>query len=113
MNLILKCKEQGAYTKHQRNTEQKLKRWYKKTSVENLNRVRTALKEKLAASTEKLRRKIVKERDIINREFLMNPKAVYRKFKTDKGIDIMNPPSNEEIGLFWKNIWGTEQQYIR
>ena len=52
MDLILKCKEQGAYTKHQRNIEQKLKRWYRKTSVENLNRVQTTLKEKLVASTE-------------------------------------------------------------
>ena len=68
VDLILKCKEQGEYTKHRRNIEQKLKRWYRKTSVENLNRVRTTLKEKLAASTEKLRgRKIVREREIINR----------------------------------------------
>ena len=112
VDLILKCKEQGAYTKHQRNSEQKLKRWCRKTSVENLNRVQTTLKEKFAASTQKLRRrKIVREREIINRKFLVNPKAVYRKFKADKGIDIMNPPSNEEIGSFWKNIWGTEQQY--
>ena len=41
----------------------------------------------------------------------MNPKAVYRKFKADKDIDIMNPPSNEEIGSFWKNNWRTEQRY--
>ena len=112
VDLILKCKEQGAYKKHQRNIQQKRKKWYRKTSVENVNRVRTTLKEKLATSTEKLRRrKIVREREIINRKFFMNPKAVYRKFKADKDIDIMNPPSNEEIGSFWKNIWGTGQQY--
>ena len=41
----------------------------------------------------------------------MNPKAAYRKFKATKDIDITNPPSNGEIGSFWKNIWGKEQQY--
>ena len=112
VDLILECKEQRAYTKHQRNIEQKLKRCYRKTSVENLNRVRTTLKEKLAASTEKLRRrKIVREREIINRKFLIDPKAVYGKFKADKDIDMTNPPNKVEIGSFWKNIWGTEQQY--
>ena len=112
MDLILKCKGQGAYTKHQCNIEQKLTRWYRKTSVENLNTVRTTLKGKFSGSTEKLRRrKIVREKEITNRKVLMNPKAAYRKFKADKDIDIMNPPSNEEIGSFWKNIWGTEQQY--
>ena len=62
-------------------------------------------KEKLAASTEKLRRrKIVREGEIISSKFLMNPKAVYRKLKAEKDIDIW-------IGSFWKNIWGTEQLY--
>ena len=59
--------------------------------MENLTHVRTVLKEKLGATAEKLRRrKVVREREIINK---MNPKAVYRKFKADKDIEIVNPPS--------------------
>ena len=112
VDLILKCKKEGKYTKHQRNIEQKLKRWYKKTTVENLTHVRTELKEKLGATAEKLRRrKVVREREIINKKFLMNPKAVYRKFKADKDIEIVNPPSREDVQTFWNNIWRTEKQF--
>ena len=41
----------------------------------------------------------------------MNPKAAYWKFKEDKEISVENPPSKESMELFWKNIWGVEQQY--
>ena len=112
VDLILKCKKEGKYTKHQRNIEQKLKRWYKKTTMENLTHVRTVLKERLGATAEKLRRrKVVREREIINKKFLMNPKAVYRKFKADKDIEIVNPPSKEDLQTFWNNIWGKEKQF--
>ena len=80
VDLILNCKKEGKYTKHQCNIEHKLKKWYARTSVENLIRIRTELKQKLAVAAEKLRRKkIVKERDMINQKFSMNPKAVYWK----------------------------------
>ena len=62
VDLILKCKKEGKYTKHQRNIERKLKRWYKKTTTRNLTQVRTVLKEKLGATAEKRRRrKVVRE----------------------------------------------------
>ena len=84
VDLIPKCNKEGKYTKHQRNIEQTLKRWYKKTSVENITHVRTVLKEKLGATAEKLRRrKVVREREINYKKFLINPKAVYGKFKVD------------------------------
>ena len=112
VDLILKCKKEPKYTKHQRNIEQKLKRWYKKTTIENLTHIRIVLKEKLGATAKKLRRrKVVREREIINKKFLMNPKAVYRKFKVDKDIEIVNPPSKEDVHTFWNNIWGKEKQF--
>ena len=101
VDLILKCKKEGKYTKHWRNIEQKVKRWYKKTAMENLTHVRTVLKEKLGATAEKLRRKnVVREREIMNKKFLMHPKAVYRRFKMDKDIEIVNPPSKEDVQTF-------------
>ena len=112
VDLILKCKKEGKYTKHQRNIEHKLKRWYNKTTMENLTHVRIVLKEKLGATAEKLRRrKVVREREIINKKFLINPRAVYRKFKADKDIEIVNPPSKEDVQTFWNNIWGKEKQF--
>ena len=49
-----------------------------KTTMENLTHVRTVLKEKLGATADKLRRrKVMREREIINKKFLMNPKPVY------------------------------------
>ena len=81
LDLILNCKKEGKYTKHQCNIEHKPKKWYGRTSVENLIRIQTELKQKLAVAAEKLRRKkMVKERDMINQKFSMNPKAVYWKF---------------------------------
>ena len=82
--------------------------------MENLTHERTVLKEKLGATAEKLgRRKVVREREIINKKFLMNPKAVYRKFKADKDIEIVNPPSKEDVQTFWNNIWGKENYLIK
>ena len=76
--------------------------------MENLTHVRTVLKEKLGATAEKRRRrKVVREREIINK----NPKAVYRKFKADKDIEIVNPPSKEDVQTFWNNIWGKEKRF--
>ena len=57
VDLILNCKKEGKYTKHQRNIEHKLKNWYGRTGMENLIRIRTELEQKLAVAAEKLRRK--------------------------------------------------------
>ena len=74
-------------------------------NYENLTHVRTVLKEKLGATAEKLRRrKVMREREIINKKFLMNPEAVYQKFKADKDIEIVNPPSKGDVQTFWNNI---------
>ena len=112
IDLILKCKQQGKYTSHQRKIESKLKKWYRKTTKENLTRVRTILKQDLKSFSEKLRRKkVVQQRRIINRKFTTNSKAVYRKFKAGENIEVKDPPTKEETEAFWKGIWGTEKQY--
>ena len=101
IDLILKCKQQGKYTSHQRKIESKLKKWYRKTTKENLTRVRTMLKQDLKSFSEKLRRKkVVQERRIINRKFTTNSKAVYRKFKAGENIEVKDPPTKEETEAF-------------
>ena len=37
------------------------------------------------------KRKTVEQRNCINREFALNPKTVYRKFKSDENIEIKKP----------------------
>ena len=89
--------------------EHKLKKWYGKTTKENLKRVRTLLKQDLTAECEKLRkRKTINERQRINRNFSTNAKSVYRKFRADKEIQVSNPPEAENVRNFWNNIWGKE-----
>ena len=45
VNLILRCKKEGRYTQHQRNTERKLRKWYGRTTKENLEKTETTLKQ--------------------------------------------------------------------
>ena len=41
----------------------------------------------------------------------MNPKNVYRKFKTDENIEIKENPTRESIKSYWEGIWGTDKEY--
>ena len=67
IDIILKCKEERKYTAHQRKTEYKLRKWYGRTTKENLTRIRTLLKQDLASACEKSRRrKVVNEHQRIN-----------------------------------------------
>ena len=36
---------------------------------------------------------------------------MYRKFKSDKSIEIKTPPTEENIRSFWGGIWGTNKEY--
>ena len=114
IDLILKCKQQGKYTSHQRKIESKLKKWYRKTTKENLTRVRTMLKQDLKSFSEKLRgKKVVQERRIINRKFTTNSKAVYRKFKAGENIEVKDPPTKEETEAFWKEFGALKSNTMR
>ena len=94
--------QEGKFTKHQRTIEQKLKKWYRKITCENLESIRAELKHELRTCTSKLKkRRTVEQRDCINIELSLNPKNVYRKFKMDENIEIKE---NE-------GIWGTNKEY--
>ena len=41
----------------------------------------------------------------------MNPKNVYRKFKTDENIEIKENLTRESIKSYWEGIWGTDKEY--
>ena len=104
-----KCKNEETYTKHQRKIKGRLKKWYQKTSRENLESIRGELKHELTTYTSKLKkRRTVEQRDRINKEFLLNPKNVYRKFKMEENIEIKDTPSRENVTSFWKGIWGNK-----
>ena len=93
IDVILKCKKEDKYTKHQRIIEQRLRRWYRKTSRENLECISKELKHDLKTNSLHLKkRKTVEQRNRINRQFVSNTKNVYRKVKFDESIEI-NPPS--------------------
>ena len=112
IDVILKCKQEGKFTKHQRTIEQKLKKWYRKITRENLESIRAELKHELRTCTSKLKkRRTVEQRDRINKQFSLNPKNVYRKFKMDENIEIKENPTRESIKSYWEGIWGTDKEY--
>ena len=57
------------------------------------------------------KRKTVEQRNRINREFALNPKIVYRKFKSDESIEIKTRSTEENIRSFWGGIWDTNKEY--
>ena len=75
IDIILRCKEEQKYSAHQRRIECKLRKWYRRTTKENLARIRTLLKQDLASACEKLRRRKVK-----------HEWSVYRKFEAEEEI---------------------------
>ena len=112
IDVILKCKKEDKYTKHQHIIEQRLRRWYRKTSMKNLECIRKELKHYLKTHSLCLKkRKTVEQRNRINREFALNPKNVHRKFKSDESIEIKTHPTEENIRSFWGCIWGTNKEY--
>ena len=73
IDVILKCKQEGKFTKHQPTIEQKLKKWYQKITCENLESIRAELKHELRTCTSKLKkRRTVEQRDCINKQFSLN-----------------------------------------
>ena len=93
IDVILKCEKEGKYTKHQRIIEERLRRWCRKKTRENLKCIRKELKHDLKTHSLRLKkRKTVEQRNRINREFALNPKNVYQKFKSDESREINPPP---------------------
>ena len=78
IDVILKCKKEDKYTKHQHTKEQRLKRWYRKTSRENFERIRKELDNDLKTHSLRLKkRKTVEQGSRINREFSLSLKNEY------------------------------------
>ena len=112
IDVVQKCKSNDSYTKHQRNIERKLKKWYGSTKKEILQSKKVDLKQQLTSECEKLRRrKEIEERKRINYQFKVNPKQVYRKFEGESNIDITNAPGKDKVKEFWSNIWGKPRSF--
>ena len=119
IDVILKCKNEETYTKHQRKIKERLKKWYWRTSWENLESIRRELKHELTIYTSKLKkRRTVERRDHINKEFSLNPKNVYRKFKWMKTLKLrthqagrMSRHFGKEYGEIKKDITLTQNGY--
>ena len=78
----------------------------------NIEKTKTTLKQKLKVFAKKLKnKKAINERETINRQFNTNPKAVYRKFNTERNTKVVNAPTRDEIGKFWEGIWNNRKQY--
>ena len=89
IDVILKCKNEETCTKHQRKIKERLKKWYRRTSRENLESICGELTHELTTYTSKLnKRRTVEQRDRMNKELSLNLKNVYCKFKTDENIEI-------------------------
>ena len=102
IDVVQKCKSNDSYTKHQRNIECKLKKWYGSTKTEILESKKVDLKQQLTLECEKLRRrKEIEEHKRIDYQFKVNPKQVYRKFKGESNIDITNTPEKDKVKEFW------------
>ena len=112
IDVVQKCRSNDSYTKHQRNMERKLKKWYGSTKTEISESKKVDLKQQLTSEYEKLRRrKEIEERKRINYQFEVNPKQVYRKFKGESNIDITNSPGKDKVKEFWSNIWGKPRSF--
>ena len=70
------------------------------------------MKQQLKSECERLRkRKEIEQRKRINYQFKVNAEAVYRKFKGEGKINIVNGPDKVKVEEFWGNIWGKPKSY--
>ena len=84
LTAIISCKKTGIFTTHQKNLKDK---YYKKYGNTNSSTRRKGTTEKLLIES-----------------FFLNPKAVYRDFKSNN-ISTEKLPTKESIETFWKGIW--------
>ena len=54
IDVVQKCKSNDSFTKHQRNIERRLKKWYGSTKTEILESKKVDLKQQLTSECEKL-----------------------------------------------------------
>ena len=104
LTTIISCKKTGIFTNHQKNLEEKHKK-YGNTKLDALNFKLTVLKRNLHGSSVSLKYK--KKRfnlQFIDQKFSTHPKAVYCEFK-GQNIATEKLPAKESIETLWKGIW--------
>ena len=111
INVLIKCKTENAYTRHQKALLQKYSKKLGNTKLRTLTYKTTVLKQELKSKSEKVKyQKKQMERKRINATFNKNPKKIYRSFK-EKGVTIKTPPAKDEIETFWKGIWNSPSEF--
>ena len=63
-----------------------------------------------ATSTRLTYQKKTLDRKRINKHFANNPRNVYRSFRGNS-TDIKEILSREEVGKYWNNIWGKQENF--
>ena len=105
IQVVIKCKKECQFTKHQKTLLQMLKKKFGNSKMSTLETKLALLKKELKSKADNLRhQKCGIERKRINKQLLHNPKKVYRKMKDDK-IEIEKVPTKENVEQFWKSIW--------
>ena len=110
INLLIKCKKENSYSKHQKKLLNKYRKKLGNTTLRLFEYKSTILKQELKSKSEKLKyQKKLIERKRINRIFQTNPTKVFRSFKENLVI-LKTMPSQENVEAFWKGIWESRSQ---
>ena len=105
VQVVIKCKRESTFTKHQKTLLHKLEKKFGNSKMSTLETKLTSLKQELKSKADNLRhQKRLIERKKINKQFTFNPKKIYRNMKGDK-IEVDKIPTKESIEQFWKGIW--------
>ena len=105
MQVVIKCKRECQFTKHQKTPLHMLKKKFSNCKISTRETKLAKLKQELKSKADNQRhQKCLIERKRINKQFSHNPKKVYRKMKDDK-IEIEKVPTKENVEQFWKSIW--------
>ena len=110
INLLIKCKKENSYSKHQKKLLNKFRKKPGNTTLRLFEYKSTILKQELKSKSEKLKyQKKLIERKRINMIFQTNPKKVFRSFK-ENSVILKAMPSQENVETFWKGIWESRSQ---
>ena len=107
VTFVLNCKDHRILTQTQQlNLKRKLQKMYGGVRTTRLQEVEAQLTHELRIQSKILRDKEkIHERQRINSLFNSGAKTMYREFRKDAGVDVVNPSPKETAGYFWTNIW--------
>ena len=106
ISVILQCRDSNTpLTKHQKSINTKLVKWYRNTKHSTLMAKIAELKHELKVTSQFLRnKKLLAQRNSINKKFQLNQKKVFREWRNKK-ISIKTTPSKADIETFSSSIW--------